>query len=112
MCLDVLDVYLIEQSQTVLLVDFNPFHPITDSKLFDWHELETLSSPDGIPVFRCVQSSEDIHPSPNYMQAFPEDLLQLHSRTQQATLEELLDNILGKRDPWVVDREDPNLGLQ
>lgn len=103
-----MDVYLIEQSRTVMLVDFNPFHPITDSKLFDWHELETLSPIDGIPVFRCVPSSEDTRPAPNYMQAFPEDLLQFHSYTQQATLEELLGNVLDKRDPEVIDCEDRN----
>lgn len=93
--IDVMDAYIVPESKQVILVDFNFFHPITDSKLFDWHELKALSCEKNRPVFRWVQSSEEICPAPNYVQSYPEDLLHLHRRIQQASLEELLDDVLG-----------------
>jgi hypothetical protein len=35
----VFDVYILQNRQTVKLVDFNPFCPTTDGLLYDWAEL-------------------------------------------------------------------------
>ena len=36
---DVFDVYILQNRQTVKLVDFNPFSPTTDGLLYGWAEL-------------------------------------------------------------------------
>lgn len=86
-----MDVYIVAESLKVILVDFNPFHPVTDSKLFAWHELETTSVKDGQPVLKLIENSQDVRSSPTYMQTYPEDLLRFHQYAKESTVKELLD---------------------
>ena len=45
------------EKSRIRLVDFNPFGPVTDSLLFDWHELQQ-TMPDTAPVdYRVLTSS-------------------------------------------------------
>jgi hypothetical protein len=107
--LDIMDVYILPELQNVILVDFNPFHPVTDSKLFDWNELENMSLTDDLPLFRCIEHSQDIRPSPNYMQTYPEDLLQFHQYAKESTIKELLDHALQREHSNLVKDEKDNI---
>lgn len=82
--IDVFDVYRRDQGKLVL-IDFNPFGVVTDGLLFTWDEmnsddfLQSEKSPEQDPVFRYIESSSGVRPSPYQNSAVPVDFVDLAS---------------------------------
>lgn len=76
----------------VVLVDFNPFGPLTDSLLFSWNDLMSWSShnPSRPCEFRCVLE-KDIQPDPYRWYAMPQDFVHLSTGEDPAKLIDLLN---------------------
>jgi len=81
-----------KSAEDIVLLDFNPFGPITDSLLFSWNELmnwspHKYSSPC---EFRCVLE-KDIQPDPYRWYAVPQDFVHLSTGEDPAKLIDLLE---------------------
>jgi len=76
----------------IVLVDFNPFGLVTDSLLFSWNELMSMSAHDpSTPCeFRCVLE-QDIKPDPYRWYAMPQDFVHLSTGEDPAKLIDLLN---------------------
>ncbi|KAH9503809.1 hypothetical protein Btru_066694 [Bulinus truncatus] len=73
----VVDVVHVKQDH-VLLIDFNPFGPVTDSLMFTWSELNYLvTQTQELPYFRCVESEEGVQCSDYANYALPQDIQDL-----------------------------------
>ncbi|CAI9729617.1 division cycle 123 homolog [Octopus vulgaris] len=99
----VFDVYRKRQGKIVLL-DFNPFGPVTDSLMFDWSELlsdhpfqksstdvEGSEDVQQLPVFRYIRESESaMKPNPYAYYALPKDFVDLSLGTDPYKLVDFL----------------------
>jgi len=65
----VVDIYR-KDSNKLYIIDFNPWGPMTDTLLFDWSELLTLSNNEK-PEFRFVNSQNGIKPNSYTQYAIP-----------------------------------------
>ena len=85
------DVWL-KSRENIVLLDFNPFGPVTDSLLFSWNELMSLSPYDpSTPCgFRCVLE-KDIQPDPYRWYAMPQDFVHLSTGEDPAKFIDLLN---------------------
>ncbi|XP_055882408.1 cell division cycle protein 123 homolog isoform X2 [Biomphalaria glabrata] len=73
----VVDVVHVKQGH-VILIDFNPFGPVTDALMFTWSELSDLITQiKELPCFRCVESEEGVQCSDYANFAFPQDIQDL-----------------------------------
>jgi len=72
----------------IMLLDFNPFGPVTDSLLFSWSEL--MSWPSNACEFRCVLE-KDIKPDPYRWYAMPQDFVHLSTGEDPTKLLDLLN---------------------
>ena len=75
----VFDVYL-DQKSRVWLLDFNIWAHSTDSLLFEWSELLTMDTEDD-PVFRLVETANEVRQDPLASYRAPVDTLDLASLT-------------------------------
>jgi D123 len=75
----VIDVYL-DQKHRVWLIDFNIWARSTDSLLFEWSELLTVDAEDE-PVFRLVETANQVRQDPLASYRAPIDTLHLASLT-------------------------------
>jgi len=77
---------------SIVLLDFNPFGPVTDSLLFSWNELMSMSSHDPTTPceFRCLLK-QDIKPDPYRWYAMPQDFLHLSTGEDPAKFIDLLN---------------------
>jgi len=85
----------------VKLIDFNPFGPTTDIKLFEWTELEEMEVADEHIEFRFVQSSSGIQPTGLGMYSLPKDIVDLANGTDHEKLVDFLQlqaNMQSKED--------------
>ncbi|UJR21028.1 hypothetical protein I4U23_024128 [Adineta vaga] len=71
----VVDIYR-KDSNKLYIIDFNPWGPMTDSLLFNWSELLTLSTQNTNeqPEFRYVNSQNGIRPNSYIQYAMPKDI--------------------------------------
>ncbi|CAF0883297.1 unnamed protein product [Rotaria sp. Silwood1] len=71
----VVDIYR-KDSNKLYIIDFNPWGPMTDSLLFDWPDILTLSLQNNIekPEFRYVNSHIGIKPNSYTQYAVPKDI--------------------------------------
>jgi len=78
--------------EDIVLLDFNPFGPLTDSLLFSWNELMSWSprNPTSPCEFRCVLEKE-IQPDPYRWYAMPQDFVHLSTGEDPAKLFDLLN---------------------
>ncbi|XP_069141459.1 cell division cycle protein 123 homolog [Argopecten irradians] len=107
----VFDVYRRDKGK-LLLIDFNPFGPVTDGLLFTWDELEGLkgerqendqtqestavetsgeTSKDQDLVFRFVEQPEGVQPHPYSCFGIPEDIKDLTSGEDPYKMMDLLN---------------------
>lgn len=111
------DVYRRNQGK-LLLLDFNPFGPVTDSLLFTWDELEgenlyttpvgdNPSSPQG-PIFRCVESSSGVQPNPYGTYAVPKDFIDIASGEDPSKLMDLLHLKIQQQNGEDSSEEEPD----
>ena len=85
----------------VKLIDFNPFGPTTDIKLFEWSELEEMEVANEHIEFRFVQSSSGIQPTGLGMYSLPKDIVDLANGTDHEKLVDFLQlqaNMQSKED--------------
>jgi len=85
----------------VKLIDFNPFGPTTDIKLFEWTELEEMDVADEHIELRFVQSSSGIQPTGLGMYSLPKDIVDLANGTDHEKLVDFLQlqaNMQSKED--------------
>jgi len=78
--------------EDIVLLDFNPFGPVTDSLLFHWNELMSRSphNPSSPCEFRCVLE-KDIQPDPYRWYAMPQDFVHLRTGQDPTKLTDLLN---------------------
>jgi len=78
--------------EDIVLLDFNPFGPVTDSLLFSWNELMCWSprNPSSPCEFRYVLD-KDIQPDPYRWYAMPQDFVHLSTGEDPAKLIDLLN---------------------
>ena len=78
--------------EDVVLLDFNPFGPVTDSLLFSWNELMSWSprNPCSPCEFHCVLE-KDVQPDPYRWYAIPQDFVHLSTGEDPAKLIDLLN---------------------
>ncbi|CAF1255537.1 unnamed protein product [Rotaria sordida] len=71
----VVDIYR-KDSNKLYIIDFNPWGPMTDSLLFDWPDILTLSLQNNNekPEFRYVSSQNGIKPNSYTQYAVPKDI--------------------------------------
>lgn len=75
----VFDVY-IDKNDRVWLVDFNLYHTRTDALLFEWEEIEALSSSDTLlPTIKIVENENEVHYDPLASYRAPIDTVDLAS---------------------------------
>lgn len=81
----------------LLLLDFNPYGPVTDSLLFSWDELlqDDLVQEDTelqcqVPEFRCIEDAGGVQPNPYSTYAVPKDFVDISSGQDPEKLMELL----------------------
>jgi len=81
-----------KSTEDIVLLDFNPFGPVTDSLLFSWNESMSWSShdPPGRCEFRCVLE-KNIQPDPYRWYAMPQDFVHLSTGEDPAKLIDLLN---------------------
>jgi len=81
-----------KSGEDIVLLDFNPFGPVTDSLLFSWNELMNWSprNPSCPCEFRCVLE-KDIKPDPYRWYAMPQDFVHLSTGEDPAKLIDLLN---------------------
>lgn len=75
----VFDVYR-EKKDSILLIDFNPFNPVTDALLFDWTELSDgslLNSDHSLPLFRYILHNRGVQPRSVSYHAIPRDIVDI-----------------------------------
>lgn len=76
----VFDVY-IDKKERVWLIDFNVWGTQTDSLLYSWEELVTMTSSDGeesnYPVMRVVETEREVHHDPLASYRAPIDTVEL-----------------------------------
>ena len=77
------DVYL-DQKNRVWLLDFNIWARSTDSLLFEWSELLTMDVDDE-PIFRLVETANQVRQDPLASYRAPIDTLHLASLTGQTS---------------------------
>ena len=78
--------------EAIVLLDFNPFGPVTDSLLFSWNELIGWLSrnPSSPCEFRCVME-KDVKPDPHRWYAVPQDFVHLSTGEDPAKLVDFLN---------------------
>ena len=74
----------------VKLIDFNPFGVTTDTKLFNWVELEEFSTENQDVEFRHVESEGGIQPSGLRHYSLPKDIVDLASGEDHEKLVDFL----------------------
>ena len=81
-----------KSGEDIVLLDFNPFAPVTDSLLFSWNELMSWSphNPSNPCEFRCVLEN-GIQPDPYRWYAMPQDFVHLSTGEDPAKLTDLLN---------------------
>ena len=81
-----------KSGKDIVLLDFNPFGPVTDSLLFSWNELMNWSprNPSSQCEFRSVLE-KDIQPDPYRWYAMPQDFVHLSTGEDPAKLIDLLN---------------------
>ncbi|GAA5950528.1 hypothetical protein JCM3765_000519 [Sporobolomyces pararoseus] len=81
-----LDVYLTRDQSRTFIIDFNPYSPSTDSLLFSYSELASLSSPVSsssstattLPILKVVGSEGSAGALPRYSHnRYPKDVVEL-----------------------------------
>lgn len=80
----VFDVYILQNRQTVKLVDFNPFCPTTDGLMYEWAELYSLSPDDNNAEMRVITSQVEANMRARCAPSFssnmvPKDVVDLSS---------------------------------
>ncbi|KAL8576951.1 hypothetical protein ACOMHN_024227 [Nucella lapillus] len=100
------DVWRKKKSE-VILIDFNPFGPVTDALLFDWSELRTHSVSDGA-VFRCVENENGVQPNRLSQFGVPTDFVDLATGQDPFKLMDLikLGRHQGQEDSSSEEEED------
>jgi len=80
-----------KSKEDIVLVDFNPFGPLTDSLLFSWNDLMSWSphNPSLTCEFRYVLE-KDIKPHPYRWYAMPQDFVHLSTGEDPTKLIDLL----------------------
>ena len=77
---DTFDIYFTRDHSKIFLIDFNSFAPQTDSLLFDWAELlsVTPNTPE-LPILRLINSATEAAQSmPRYSHnRYPKDVVEL-----------------------------------
>ena len=100
----VFDVYL-DQKNRAWLLDFNIWARSTDSLLFEWSEL-LLMDTDDEPIFRLVETANQVRQDPLASYRAPIDTLHLASLIGQ-TSQNFEDLMKLCQRPSEVDNEDP-----
>ncbi|XP_013396820.1 cell division cycle protein 123 homolog [Lingula anatina] len=91
----VFDVYR-KSEHNILLLDFNPFGPVTDGLLFEWEELDSWPDGDSAseevpePVFRFIETEMGVKPSPYQQHGMPVDMVDLAAGTDPHKLIDFL----------------------
>jgi len=80
-----------KSTEDIVLLDFNPFGPVTDSLLFSWNELMNWSpcNPSSPCSYRCVLE-KDVKPDPYRWYAMPQDFVHLSTGEDPAKLTDLM----------------------
>ncbi|KAK7102794.1 translation initiation factor eIF2 assembly protein-like [Littorina saxatilis] len=100
-----------KKKNEVILVDFNPFGPVTDALLFDWEELTASDLSESL-VFRCVESESGVQPHSLAHFGVPTDFVDLATGNDPFKLMDLikLAQIQGQGDASSDDDDDVNDG--
>lgn len=77
---DVFDIYFTRSNDRIFLIDFSPYGPQTDTYLYTWDELHSLSTVSSPPPIRIVNSSEMSARLPAFSHnRYPKDVVDLSS---------------------------------
>ncbi|XP_076447545.1 translation initiation factor eIF2 assembly protein-like isoform X1 [Babylonia areolata] len=95
----------------VVLIDFNPYGPVTDALLFDWNELTAYNESDGL-TFRIVESENGVQPSILSQFGMPTDFVDLATGQDPFKLMDLmkLGQLQGQDDSSSSEEEEDRNG--
>jgi len=75
----------------VKLIDFNPFGETTDTKLFNWSELQEMKVDDDDDIdFRFVETESGIQPNGLRHYSLPQDIVDMACGTDHEKLVDFL----------------------